>query len=180
MTSLQIFGVQLVLSLIVYALIARWYIVPRLALLPLSAAMTPFLLAHALRGIGLAFLVPVVADPKLPSTFAQFAAYGDLLTALLALISLIALRSNWRIAFGLVWIVNLVGTADLLNGLVQGAVNDFTSYQLGVIWFIPTFLVPAYLVIHAVAFTMLVQRQGEYRSAKDRVQSLNKDNIPAS
>ena len=53
MTTLQIFGLQFAFNLLVYALVARWYIAPRLAALPLQAALIPLLLFHALRTLGL-------------------------------------------------------------------------------------------------------------------------------
>jgi hypothetical protein len=42
---------------------------------------------HSFRFIGLAFLVPGVVAPDLPSAFARSAAYGDIVAATLALIS---------------------------------------------------------------------------------------------
>jgi len=41
MSTQQIFGLQFVLGLLLYGLIARWYVAPRLAILPLPAALTP-------------------------------------------------------------------------------------------------------------------------------------------
>jgi hypothetical protein len=66
---------QFALNLIVYALIARSYIAPRLAALPLQAALTRLLLFHTLRTVGMVFVVPAVVDPKLPRDFAVGAAY---------------------------------------------------------------------------------------------------------
>ena len=66
MSTFQIFGLQFLLSLIVYALIARWYLAPRLATLPLASALMPLLLLHAFRHLGMVFLVPAVVGPSLP------------------------------------------------------------------------------------------------------------------
>src|SRR5919109_1207334 len=153
MDSTQIFGLQFGLSLIVYALIATWYVAPRRATWPLHAALSALVLPHALRTVGLVFLVPQVVDPNLPREFAVSAAYGDLLAALLALASVIALRTRLRLALALVWIFSIEGTLDLLNAGYQGLRLGLTQYQLGPAWFIPTFLVPAALVTHAMVFT---------------------------
>jgi hypothetical protein len=162
MTTEQILILQFTLNLAIYALVARWYITPRLAAIPLRAALIPLLLPHALRTFGLVFLVPTVVDPNLPAAFAIPAAYGDLLAALLALGASLALRARWRLALALVWLFAIEGTVDLLYALYQGAQNDLTSYQLGVAWYIPTFLVPAALVTHALIFILLVTRAHEY------------------
>src|SRR2546425_72349 len=84
MTTLQIFGLQFLLSLVVYGLIARWYLAPRLAALPLPSALSLLLFLHAFRHLGMVFLVPTVVGPSLEPAFAVPAAYGDLLAALLA------------------------------------------------------------------------------------------------
>ena len=66
MDTLAIFGLQLVLSLLVYALIAKWYVTPWLAEKPIHQALIPLIFPHAFRHIGLAFLVPgQAADRKL-------------------------------------------------------------------------------------------------------------------
>jgi len=102
---------------------------------------------------GLVFLVPSVTGGALPREFAVPAAYGDLLAALLALLAIVALRARWPIATALVWIFNLVGALDLINALFQG---NRLGVQLGAAYFIPTVVVPALLVAHAMVFAMLV------------------------
>src|SRR5207253_8002495 len=121
MTTFQIFGFQFLLSLIAYSLIAGWYVAPRLAVLPLGAALTPLLFLHAFRHLGMVFLVPTVVGPALPAAFAVPAAYGDLLAAVLALLAILGLRGQRRPARMLVWTFSVVGAVDLLNGLYRGA-----------------------------------------------------------
>ena len=154
MDTLAIFGLQLVLSLIVYALIAKWYVTPWLAEKPIHQALIPLIFPHAFRYMGMVFLVPGVVARPLPGTFATPAAYGDLVAAVLALLALIALRAGWARALALVWLFNIVGTVDLLNALRHAdAVPDF-----GAAWYIPTFLVPLLLVTHFMIFARLLRR----------------------
>jgi hypothetical protein len=58
MDQFTIFGLQFLLSLIVYALIANWYVAPWLAGKPVEQALAPLIFPHAFRHIGLLFLVP--------------------------------------------------------------------------------------------------------------------------
>ena len=155
MSARAIFGLQVLLSLVGYSLIARFYVAPRLAALPLPAALTPLLLLHAFRHLGMVFLVPAVVGTALPPAFAVPAAYGDLLAALLALLAIAALRTAWPLAIPLVWLFNVEGTLDLVNAFSQGLLNDV---QLGAAYYIPTFAVPALFVTHAMIFTMLIRR----------------------
>ena len=153
MDTLTIFGLQLVLSLVVYALFAKWYVSPWLAGKSLRAALMILVFPHAMRHLGLAFLVPGLVDESLPDSFAAAAAYGDFVTGLLAILSLIALRQRWKMALPLVGLFSVVGTLDLFNALRQAEAVP----HLMTTWYIPTFVVPALLVTHAMVITRLYQ-----------------------
>jgi hypothetical protein len=154
MNPQQIFGLQVLLSFLVYGLIARWYVWPRLAPLPLPVALQPLLVLHATRHVGMVFLVPTVVGTALPARFAGPAAYGDLLAALLALGAMAALRARARVALPLTWLFNVIGLLDLVHAFYQGLTLDV---QLGAAYFIPTFVVPALVVTHVMIFRMLVR-----------------------
>ena len=155
MDSFQIFQLQVVLSIIVYALIAKWYVAPRLAALPLHVALMPLLFLHAFRHLGMVFLVPTVAGSSVPDAFAFPVAYGDLVAALLALLAIIALRYRWPLAIALSWLFNIEGTVDLLHAFYQGF---RLRPEIGAAWYIPTFIVPALFVTHYMIFWLLVKR----------------------
>ncbi len=153
MDSFQIFGLQFLLSLVGYGLLAKWYVAPRLAALPLHDGLIPLLFLHAFRHLGLVFLVPAVVAPTLERSFAVTAAYGDLLAGVLAFLAIVALRTRWSLALALTWLANIVGTLDLLNALRHADV----ILHLGSAWYIPTFVVPALLVTHLMIFAMLIK-----------------------
>ncbi len=161
MDTLSIFGLQFVLSLVVYALLANWYVVPWLAEKPTHQALIPLIFPHALRHLGLAFLVPELIAQPLPSFFAYTAGYGDFISGLLALVSLIALRARWGLSLVLVWLFNIVGTVDLLNALRQAEAVP----NLGTTWYIPTFVVPILLVTHSMIFIRLFREWGKSLSS---------------
>lgn len=154
MNTRQIFLLQVLLSFLVYGLVARWYVAPRLASLPLHAALPPLLVLHALRHMGMVFLVPTVVGPVLPASFAGPAAYGDLVAGLLALAAMVALRTRARVALPLTWLFNVVGLLDLIHAFYQGLRHDV---QLGAAYFIPTFIVPALVITHLMIFRMLLR-----------------------
>ena len=156
MNTLAIFGLQLVLSVVVYALIAKWYVSPWLAEKPIHLALIVLIFPHAFRHIGLTFFVPGVVAQPLPTSFAFGVAYGDLVSGLLALLCLVALRGRWGVALPLVRLFNIVGSVDLLNALRQPDVPP----DLGATWFIPTFWVPLLLVSHFMIFARLLRREG--------------------
>ncbi len=98
MDCMAIFGLQFLLSFVVSGLIAKWFISPLLAGKPVREALAPLIVPHAFRHIGLVFLVPGVVARPLPEAFANPAAYGDLVTGVLAVLALLGLRNRWGIA----------------------------------------------------------------------------------
>ncbi len=149
-----IFGLQLALSTVVFAVLARLLLTPWLDEQPFRVALTVLIAPHAFRHIGMSFLVPTLNHGTLPTDFATAAAYGDLIAGLLALFAILALQLSTRFALPFVWLFNLVGVADLANALRHAeAVPHF-----GPTWFIPTFIVPLLLVTHALIFVRLLKR----------------------
>ena len=162
MQSQLSFFVSIAFSFIAWGMVAARYIWPELRLRPRTEALRPLLMLHSFRFIGLAFLVPGVVSPGLPTAFANSAAYGDIIAAVLALLSLISLRSTaGPNAVGMVvsWIFGLWGSADLFNAFYQANRTGLTPGQLGATYFIPTFIVPLLLITHGLAFRILLQHQ---------------------
>ena len=153
MSPQAIFLLQFILSLIVFGLVAKWVLAPWLASQSQSEALFWLTLPHAFRYMGMVFLVPGVVAQPLPDYFANPAAYGDLLTGILALLTLLLLRIGWKGVIGAVWLFNVVGTVDLLNALRH--VDVVASF--GAVWYIPTLFVPLLLVTHFMIFARLVK-----------------------
>jgi hypothetical protein len=88
-----LFGTQFTLSLVAYLLIAFWYVAPRLSRLPLELALLPLLGVQPFRVVGGSILAGAVGA-GVPTAFREMIGYGDLATALLALLALVALRTR--------------------------------------------------------------------------------------
>jgi len=157
MSNRQVFVLQMVLTVAVYGLIAKWYLAPAVAHLSLYQTLGFLMLPHALRHIGLTAIVPVVVDPAAPKQWKNPVGYGDLITALLAVITLLTLRADLGFAIVLVWITNLFGFADFVNAGVQATKVNAYDYKLGGFWFLPTFFVPSLVVTHFWMFWILVR-----------------------
>ena len=151
------FFVSIAFSCIAWGIVAARYIWPQLRLRQRAEALRPLLILHSFRFVGLAFLVPGVVSPDLPSSFAHSAAYGDIIAAVLALLALMSLPSASGIVMA--WIFNLWGAADLFNAFYQANHAGLMPGQLGATYFIPTFIVPLLLITHGLGFRILVQRQ---------------------
>jgi hypothetical protein len=156
MEPVVIFGIQFTLSLVAYALIAVWYAVPRLSRLPREGALVPLLWIHAFRIVGGTILAPGAVDDAVPLDFRTIVGYGDLATAFLALLALIALRMRFTGAIALVWLCVGIGMLDTVNAIVQSVRYNVFTYSLGVNWVIVTVYVPALLVSSVLIFWLLL------------------------
>jgi hypothetical protein len=151
------FFASIAFSLIAWGMVAARYIWPALRVRQLAEALRPLLILHSFRFVGLAFLVPGVVSPDLPSAFAHSAAYGDLIAAILSLLALISLPSASGVVIA--WIFNVWGAADLFNAFYQANHAGLMAGQLGATYFIPTFIVPLLLITHGLGFRVLLQHQ---------------------
>jgi len=159
------FFVSIAFSGIAWGMVTARYIWPALRPRARAEALRPLLILHSFRFVGLAFLIPGVVSPDLPSAFAHAAAYGDIMAATLALLSVVMLPSGAGVLIA--WIFNLWGSADLLNAFYQANDAGLLAGQLGATYFIPTFVVPLLLITHGLAFRILLQHQNESAKAEN-------------
>jgi hypothetical protein len=155
MAPIVLFGIQFTLSLIINSLIAWWYAVPRLARLSVEMALAPLLWIHAFRVVGGTILAPGAVGAGVPMEFRRMIGYGDMATAVLAVLALIALRTHYPRAIAVVWILLTVGMLDTINAIIQSMRFSVFKYPLGVNWVIVTIYVPALLVSSLLIFMQL-------------------------
>ncbi len=149
-------GVQFMFSLVLFALVAKWYISPALSKLPIQSALVPLFLAHALRYLPSSAFAPGQIDPRVPPSAMAAIAYGDLVSAGLALIAAALLYYRWSGAIGVAWFVNIVTSLDWLYAGFLAASNQLVTYPMGGNWYIINYYVPVIGVIHVMIFARLL------------------------
>jgi hypothetical protein len=157
MPSPALFGISVAFGLTVWGAVVRLYIWPALRASPSPENLKPILLMHGFRFLGLAFVVPGVVSPELPAAFAQPVAYGDLISAVLALLALTTLGTGTGTV--LTWVFNTFGMADLLFAFYLGSRISLPDSPglLGAGYFILTAFVPLLLITHGLAFRILLR-----------------------
>jgi hypothetical protein len=151
---MNILTVNLIFSTLVFWVAAKIYLMPRLHVLKPQTVLLPILLLHSFRHLGLMFLAPGATYAGIPPQFAYPAAFGDLLAAILALVSIPLVAKNLRSGRILVWVFNVTGSLDLLAATALATVYGASAY-MGPSYWIPAFWVPALLVTHYVTFIIL-------------------------
>lgn len=160
MEPIVLFGIQFTFSLVAYALAAWWYVAPRLAKLPREIALVPLVWVHVFRIAGGTILAPGAVGEAVPAEFRAMIGYGDMLTALLALVAIVALQLRLKAAIPLVWLFVVVGLGDTANAIVQSMRFSVFNHPLGVNWLIVTSYVPALLVSSVLILIHLLRRPG--------------------
>ncbi len=158
------FFISYAVAFLVFALIAKWYIWPRIKGRGLKLAMTPLLLYACLRVNGLMFLMPGLVSPELPGAFAVPTAYGDLTAVILALLALAFIRYESALAVPTLWLFNIVGLLDLIYANISTFKDHVDPAQLGSAYYLAVLNVPAMVVVHVMIFAYLL-RPATTRSA---------------
>ena len=153
------FFASIAFSGIAWGIVFAQYLWPELRRRPHADALRPLLVLHSFRFLGLAFLVPGVVSSDLPRAFAASAAFGDIVAAMLALLSLLSLRTGTGVFFA--WIFNIWGSVDLVNAFYQANATGLSPGQLGATYFIPTLIVPLLLITHGLMFRVLLQPRSQ-------------------
>jgi hypothetical protein len=160
MTPGTIFQIQLVLGYAAWLLCFGAYVLPRLKSMDRVEALRAIATLHSFRFFGLVLILPGVVAPHLPAGFAASAAYGDLATGVLAMLALITVRT--RPLFWLFVVAfNFVGAADLILNYYHATVVNLPALagELGAAYAIPIIYVPALMITHVIAFSLLVRPQ---------------------
>jgi hypothetical protein len=131
------------------------YVWPSVRAMPRYGGLRLLVAFHAFRFLGMNFLVSGFVSPELSPDFANQVGWGDLIAAVLALLSMAALSWRWSIAVPMVWIFNIWGTLDLLNAYYMGVTKIGHPGLFGAGIYIPALYVPLLLVNHVLAFVIL-------------------------
>jgi hypothetical protein len=153
----RVITVNLVANTVIFYVAVRLYLLPWVPRVRPQLIVVPILLLHSMRHLGLMFLTRGATFPGMPPGFAYPAAFGDLITAVLAFAAIpLVLRGN-RLAKPMVWIFNVFGTLDLLTAITFATVYNAPT-AMGPAYWIPAFWVPLLLVTHYVTFVLLRRR----------------------
>src|SRR5215468_7288789 len=157
MSAMSLFGVQFTLSIILASIVARWYVAPALAKLPARVALVPLFLVHVLRYLPSTAFAPGQVDADIPRYAMAAIAYGDLASAVLALIAAVLLRYGVRGAIPVAWFVNTVTSLDWLHATFLAASSHLATYRMGGNWYIAAYYVPVIGVAHVMIFARLMK-----------------------
>jgi hypothetical protein len=160
MSPATVFQIHLALGYVPWLLCFGAYVWPRLKAIDQVEAHRAIATLHSFRFFGLVFIIPGVVGANLPAGFADFAAYGDFATGVLAMAALLTVRIR-PLFWTLVVAFNLVGAGDIIIDYYHGNQVGLAALagELGATYAIPIIYVPLLMITHVAAFYLLVGPQ---------------------
>ena len=151
----------LLISLVVYSLIAIWYVVPWLKKLDKRQALTAPLWVHVFRYVTLYLLVARGEGYAISNQVLNVVVIGDLSGAVLALAGIIFLRLRLRLGPIFAALVLIASIADFAVGTYVRSQVGQDPEATGVWWLVFVFFAPLVLVTLPLLGWQLYQRRGE-------------------
>jgi hypothetical protein len=156
---------DLLISLVVYSLIAIWYVVPWLNKLDKRQALTAPLWVHVFRYLALYLLVAQREGYAISDQTLNVVVIGDLSGAVLALAGIIFLRMRSRLGPIFAALVLIASITDIAVGTYVRSLHGSDPEATGVWWLVFVFFAPAVLVSLPLLGWQLYQRRGEALSS---------------
>jgi hypothetical protein len=122
--------------------VAAWYVMPWLKTRPWPQALTPLLVVHLFRHVALQLVSAQRFGFAISDAGRDRIVYGDLVGFTLALLALVAIRTEWVLWKPLVWVFVAETVVDLGSALAVGVGENLFERASGVSWLILTFYVP--------------------------------------
>jgi hypothetical protein len=149
------------ISLIVFAAMARWYLVPWLESRTRAEALTALLWVQAFRYVALQVFSAQAADFPISDSGALEIVVGDVAGAVLAFIIIALIRGRVRLAIPLAWLLVAETAYDTVSNIHSGVREHLMGAAGGVTWMILVFFVPMVVVSAVLLAWQLYARRGE-------------------
>jgi hypothetical protein len=133
-------------SLLVFALMARWYLIPQLKQMSAFNALTVLLWVHVPRYVTLILFSAQHEGYPISNAAALEAVVGDVAGAVLALSAIAFLPRLPKLGYWLSWMLVLETTADIVVGIIRKVHEPLWGKASGVTWLILDVYIPFILV----------------------------------
>jgi hypothetical protein len=157
--SARLLALFMLLGLCAWAIVAWVHVAPALDRRTKREALLIAVTPQMFRTIGAMALFPGIS--AVPREWAVPLAWGDGATAVLAMLSMIALHKSWPHATKLVWVGAVFGLLDMLHNAYNSVALQVAPH-MGPIAYVVAFGVPGMLTFHVLAFRTLLRREPSY------------------
>jgi hypothetical protein len=153
-------GAQLI-SVFVYALVAKWYVAPWLSALKRADAIIALLWVHVFRYVALMTFSAQRDGFPISDEGLFDIVIGDVAGATLALVAIVALRYRARLGIALAWLLAVETIFDTVTNIRGGVREHLMGAAGGTTWLVLVFYVPLVIISVVVLIWQLSVRRGE-------------------
>jgi hypothetical protein len=172
-------GFATLLSMLIFVLIAAWYVAPWLRSLGRAQAITLLLWVQVFRYVALQIFSAAHFGFAASQSGQDQIAGGDVAGTVLALVAIAALRYGARSAAFLTWVFVVESAWDLTNATVVGIREQLLATASGLTWLIVNFYAPLLWVNLGLLVWQLYTRRSESLAMKPRALSESHAAMPA-
>ena len=158
MDLLVVLGVQCTFSMLVFFLIIKWYVVPKITKETKFDILALLLLVNVFRYLPLSLFMPGQVSADFPLYLKEIVAHGDFLSGILALIALILLKSKKKLAVTFIWLFSIVSIIDIVVVLTCAMSEKVYQLPLGANYFTVSVYVPLLIVIQVLILKILLAK----------------------
>lgn len=157
MAPFIVLSVQCVFSLLIFSLLAKWYVIPAITKKH-SEILALLLIVNLFRYLPLSLFMPGQVSSNFPLHIKEIVAYGDFISAFLALIALITFKSGSKSAKYMVWFFSIISIIDMMAALSFAMASEIYDLNLGTNYFTVSVYVPLLIVAQALILNILLKK----------------------
>ena len=158
MNALVVLGIQCTFSMLVFYLIVKWYVFPKITKETWREVLALLLLVNVFRYLPLSLFMPGQVSDAFPAYLKELVAHGDFLAGIVALIAVILLKSGKKSAIGFTWIFSVISIVDMIVVLTLAMGEKVYELPLGVNYFTVSVYVPLLIVVQVVILKLLLTK----------------------
>ena len=155
MDPFMVLGVQCTFSMLVFFLILKWYVIPRITKHTKFDILAVLLLVNVFRYLPLSLFMPGQVSADFPDYLKEIVAHGDFLSGILALIALLLLKSRKKSAIRFTWLFSIVSIIDIAVVLTLAMTEKVYELPLGANYFTVSVYVPLLIVTQVLIVKIL-------------------------
>ncbi|EAZ80808.2 hypothetical protein ALPR1_07780 [Algoriphagus machipongonensis] len=158
MNPFLVLALQCSFSLLIFWLILKWHVLPKISRETKFDFMTIFLWINVFRYLPLSLFMPDQVSSEFPLYLKETVAYGDFLSSIFALIALFFLRYKQSVANPMIWTFSIVSIADMILVLTLAMKEKVYLLDLGANYFTVSIYVPLLIVIQTLILKILTSK----------------------
>ncbi|VXB64726.1 conserved membrane hypothetical protein [Flavobacterium sp. 9AF] len=155
MNPLFVLVIQCTFSIVVFFLLGKWYLEPKMGIYSKYKILQILFLINVFRYLPLSLYMPGQVAENFPEKVKEIVAHGDFLAAIVALITLLLIKNKSRFTTLFINVFCIISCVDMVLALVFAMYAKVYLLPLGVNYFTIALYVPLLIIAQYYIFKIL-------------------------